>query len=80
MTRWLRGRGDWLAGWLAEATTRRAAEEEARAERNQRAAERKAQQMLEARSRHYQELLGKIQFYEEQQNERQAQRAKNNYE
>jgi hypothetical protein len=50
---------------VMENRLKRLQEEEARAERNQRAAERKAQQMLEARSRHYQELLGKISHYEE---------------
>lgn len=36
--------------------------------------------MLEARSRHYQDLLVKIQFYEDQQNKRNAQKMKNNLE
>lgn len=45
---------------VMENRLKRLQEEEARAERNQRAAEKKAQQMLEARSRHYQDLLNKI--------------------
>ena len=46
---------------------KRLQEEESRAERNQRAAEKKAQQMLEARSRHYTDLMDKIKYYENQQ-------------
>ena len=65
---------------VMENRLKRLQEEEARAERNQRAAEKKAQLMLEARSRHYQDLLGKIQHYEDQQKQRNAQKMKNNFE
>lgn len=47
---------------------KRLEEEELRAQRNQKMAEKKANEMLQARSRHYQDLMDKIKFYEDKNN------------
>ena len=44
---------------------KRLEEEERRAQRNQANAEKKAQEMLLARSRHYNDMMEKVKFYEE---------------
>ena len=43
---------------------KRLEEEERKAQKNQKAAEAKAQQMLKSRARHYQDLMDRIQHYE----------------
>ena len=56
---------------------RRLEAEEARAQRNQKMAEKKAQEMLQARSRHYEDLMTKIKHYEQKNQELEMQRIKN---
>ena len=51
--------------------------EENRAQRNQRLAEKKAADMLQARGRHYQDLMDKIKNYEERNSMLELQRLKN---
>lgn len=50
---------------IMENRLKRLQDEERRAQKNQEAAEKKAQQMLKSRARHYQELMDKIQYYEQ---------------
>lgn len=57
---------------------KRLQDEDARAQRNQRAAELKAHQMMEARQRHYHDLLQKIENINKKNADEQAQRIKNN--
>ena len=54
--------------------------EDARAQRNQKMAEKKAQEMLQARSRHYTDLMDKIKHYEQKNQELEMQRMKNQME
>ena len=56
---------------------KRLEDEEKRAQRNQKLAEKKAADMLQARSRHYNDLMDKIKYYEEKNNMLELQRLKN---
>ena len=62
---------------IMENRLKRLEAEEARAQRNQKAAEKKAADMLQARSRHYQDLMDKIKHYEDKNNVIELQRLKN---
>ena len=53
---------------IMENRLKRLEDEERRANKNQRAAEKKAADMLQSRSRHYQELMEKIKHYEDKNN------------
>ena len=48
---------------IMENRLKRLQQEENRAQRNQRMAEKKAQEMLEARGRHYRDMMEKIKVY-----------------
>lgn len=50
---------------IMENRLKRLNDEQARAIKNQRMAEQKAQDMLEARSRHYTDMMAKIKLYQE---------------
>lgn len=62
---------------IMENRLKRLEDEEKRAQKNQLAAEKKAAEMLQARSRHYQDLMEKIKFYEEKNNMMELQKMKN---
>ena len=62
---------------IMENRLKRLEDEEKRAQKNQLAAEKKAADMLQARSRHYQDLMEKIKYYEEKNNMMELQKMKN---